>query len=259
MGSARARPSYVGLLAGKWATRVIVISNGLRDYYAARGVSASRLRTEHDAIDLDRFTNLPARQEARDTLGIPHGRFIIEYLGKFRTMGETKGVEGIIRAVGMARAVHPRAFLLLVGLNEDERADAERAVQDAGLADGDCMLVSHIPFARVPLYLRAADALVMNYPDQPHYARMMSPLKVFEYMASGVPLVTSDLPTLREVLSERTAVFVRPDDVPALAAGIERLITDPALAEAIARDAFHEVSTHTWKARTERILEGLGA
>jgi glycosyltransferase involved in cell wall biosynthesis len=83
-----------------------------------------------------------------------------------------------------------------------------------------------------------------------------SPLKLFEYMAAGVPVVASDLPALREVLRDgENAVLVAPDDPGALAQGIRRVLEDKPLADRLAAQARRDAQAHTWTARAQAILE----
>ena len=91
-------------------------------------------------------------------------------------------------------------------------------------------------------------------------ARYTSPLKVFEAFACGLPLVASDLPSLRELLEhERDAVLVAPDDAQALAEGIERLLGDEALRADIAQRLRARAEACTWDARARRILAAFGS
>jgi glycosyltransferase involved in cell wall biosynthesis len=88
-------------------------------------------------------------------------------------------------------------------------------------------------------------------------ARWTSPMKVFEYMASGRPIVISDLPVLREVLRpDVDALMVAPEDPDALIAALERLRDDPELGARLAASALERVrSEFTWELRARRILE----
>jgi len=75
-------------------------------------------------------------------------------------------------------------------------------------------------------------------------------------MAAGVPTVASDLPSLREVVTDGdNALLVPPDDPDALASAIRRLLVNPGLAERIRRTAFGQVQAYTWDARATRIIE----
>jgi glycosyltransferase involved in cell wall biosynthesis len=85
-------------------------------------------------------------------------------------------------------------------------------------------------------------------------AAYTSPLKLFEYMASGRPMVASDLPALREVLRpDANAVLVEAGDAGALAAGLARVLADAALAARLAAQAREDVRAWTWDRRAERI------
>jgi glycosyltransferase involved in cell wall biosynthesis len=116
------------------------------------------------------------------------------------------------------------------------------------------------PPSRVPLYLAAADVgAVPNRSAPAISARYTSPLKVFEAFAAGLPLVASDLPSMRELLEhERDALLVAPDDPQALADGIERLLADDGLRAAMSRRLRGRAEACTWDARARRILAAFG-
>lgn len=82
-----------------------------------------------------------------------------------------------------------------------------------------------------------------------------SPLKLFEYMASGKPIIASDLPSSREVLTENMAHFFRPDDPESLTNTINEVITNISEADKRARQAFVEVAQYSWASRAQKIVE----
>jgi len=90
-------------------------------------------------------------------------------------------------------------------------------------------------------------------------ARWISPIKIFEYMASRKPVVASDLPVLREVLSDGVnALLVQPDDPEAWVGAIQRLGKDDRLREALADRAYQDLATHyTWEQRAASVLQGI--
>ena len=108
--------------------------------------------------------------------------------------------------------------------------------------------------SRVPELLRQADVLVLPNPASAIATRYTSPLKLFEYMAAGRPIVSSDLPSIREILSDHVnAVLVPPGDVAALTHGIEQLLGDPTLANRLAHAALQDVPKYSWQRRAERL------
>ena len=77
------------------------------------------------------------------------------------------------------------------------------------------------------------------------------------HMAAGRAIVTSDLPVIREVLNEKSAVFCEPDDIRKWKVGIEGLLADESRRVRLGKQALQEVGGYTWLARAEKILGGL--
>ena len=99
----------------------------------------------------------------------------------------------------------------------------------------------------------------MPHTATPVSERYASPLKLFEYMALGKPIVASDLSAVREVLRDgETACLVKASDSTSLASGITKVLEHPDLAEQIARRAFDAAASFTWARRAERLDVLLG-
>ena len=131
---------------------------------------------------------------------------------------------------------------------EEYREQARRA--------GNVTLTGFVPPARVPEYLAAADILVMPTTPDLAYAAFTSPLKLFEYMASGRPVVASDIPVIREVLEPGVnALLYPPRDADALATAALRLVHEPGLSAVLAEQAWADVQQYGWQRRAQRILD----
>ena len=78
---------------------------------------------------------------------------------------------------------------------------------------------------------------------------------MFEYMASGTPIVASDLPSIREILNEDNALLVEPDNPRALAGVIKKVFQNRESVEKISEQAYQNVQDYTWQKRAERILD----
>jgi glycosyltransferase involved in cell wall biosynthesis len=107
----------------------------------------------------------------------------------------------------------------------------------------------------VPAYLWAADVLAMPYTSRTPTVRYMSPLKMFEYMAAGRPIVATDFPVVREVLRDgQTALLVQPDSSQALREVLQRALSDPSLQQRLAGAAREAAKAYSWERRAQRIL-----
>ena len=82
-------------------------------------------------------------------------------------------------------------------------------------------------------------------------------MKLFEYMASGRPILAPDLPSTREVVNDQSAVLVDPDDPSAYIDGLKKILSNHEFAQQIAQCALHEVESFTWDKRARNIIHFL--
>jgi glycosyltransferase involved in cell wall biosynthesis len=117
-----------------------------------------------------------------------------------------------------------------------------------------------VPHGKVHEELERADCLVLPNQRTVRSGFFTSPMKLFEYMASGVPIVATDLPAINEILRhEENALLVEPDRPEALAAGIRRVLEDGALGQRLAARALEDVASYSWASRARQLAEFLGA
>ena len=151
---------------------------------------------------------------------------------------------------------HPDARLVLVGDGAARQTMMQRAAE-LGLADA-ARFTGLVPHDQVPRLLAAADVAVVPYPPM-ETDLWLSPLKLFEYMASGMAIIASAVGQLTEVVQDgRNGLLVPPGDVPAMAAALQRLIVDPTLRSRLGRQAREDAKRkHSWEhylSRLERLL-----
>jgi len=247
--------------AGTWIQRqvvrrvgtVITVTARLRDDLIKRGADPARTLTAHDGIRAGRFADLPDQAAARAQLDWPAEACIVGYVGRLQTMAMDKGVGTLIEALKDVDG----ATLALVGGPDDTAEEFHQHWLKLGLPESRFINAGQVAPERVALYLRALDVCAMPFPWTEHFAYYASPMKLFEYMASGRAIVASDLPSTVEVVQhEQTALLYPPGDAPALGAAIARLRDDPALRERLGSAAAREVMAHyTWTARAKAILQ----
>lgn len=245
----RLRLRWLGRAAAA-ARGIVAISGGVRDDLVAAGVPGAKIVVEHDAVATRRLAEPPERAAARERLGLDADAFVVVYTGGLLPW---KGVDLVVDA---ARELADLTFAIAGGTDADVARLRQRA---RGLEN--VRIDGFQPPARVADYLAAGDVGVVPNRSRPAIsARYTSPLKVFESLAAGMPLVCSDLPSLRDILApDREAVFVAADDARALAAGIRRLAGDDGLRAALAAAGRERAREHTWDARARRLCDWMGA
>lgn len=219
------------------------------------GVAPRRPLVLHDAAR-DGISPLPRdqRRTALARLGIADAGPWALVCGYFGQLYPGRGIEVIEAAARM----RPHFLFLVFGGND---ADIE-ARRQAG-PPPNLRFMGHVPHPVAQAAMGSVDALLMPYQRQVSIgvaahdtARWMSPMKMFEYMATGVPVVSSDLPVLREVLVDgENSLLAPPDDADAWAACLDALHADPARAAAIGLRAHDDYrAAHTWTRRAEALL-----
>lgn len=178
-----------------------------------------------NGVDLDRYANLPAAEEARKKLGLPE-RTTASYTGHFYA---GRGLEILYH---LAESF-PQVQFLWVGGRETELANVRIDLEKRRITN--VVLTGFIDNKNLPLYQAASEVLLMPYERSiagssgGNSADICSPMKMFEYMAAGRVILTSDLPVIREVLDDTIAVFCQPEDKTAWQEAFARILRTPAM------------------------------
>jgi hypothetical protein len=239
-----------------WVTTVVISHALVRHLREHHGAAPARPIVLHDAAPAG-MCREPSRdrRQALASFGLPRLDAWPLVCGYFGHLYPGRGID-VIQAVAAARP----AFLFVVFGG----TDADVARHRAANARANLVFAGYVPHTVARKAMAAVDALLMPYQASVSIgvaghdtAGWMSPMKMFEYLGSGVPIVSSDLPALREVLSDgRNALLVPPDDPAAWAAAIDRLATDAELGARLGQQGHEDYRAHyTWDARGRRLLE----
>ncbi|MGC8952715.1 glycosyltransferase [Chloroflexus sp.] len=220
------------------------------------GADANRIRVIPCGVDLRRFQ--PGdRMQARAALGITPDAIMLVCVGRMEPL---KGMDALILAAARLLAQHPewkeRLQVVLVG--GDDETQPERWNSEQRRLDGlrrELGITAQVQFAgaqpqeRLPLYYTAAD--VVAAPS--HYESFG--LAALEALACGAAVVASNVGGLALTIEDRrSGLLVPPDDDAALAAQIERILTDAALAARLRSGAVQRAAEYGWPAVARRII-----
>lgn len=204
-----------------------------------------------NGVELERFASLPDPEAGRRFLGLRAAPTVL-------CAGHLYAGRGADLFLALARWT-PSASFVWVGGRQADVEEWKRKAADLP----NVTFTGFVPNRDLPNYLAAADVLLMPYArsilgssGDASSASVASPMKMFEYMAAGRAILTSDLPVIREVLDEHNAVFCPPEDIRAWHAALTDLLAEPRLRAALATQARREVEQYTWLVRARNILAG---
>lgn len=235
------------------AHKIITITQELKNLLVKNGVEADKILVAPDAVDLAAWSAISGnKEELRIELELPGmDSCLIGYVGRFKTLGMEKGIKTMIEALSL---LDKETKMVFVGGEESEIKEYKILANRFNVLL-QCIFISYQPYSKVIKYTKAMDTLVIPFPNIRHYAFYASPLKLFEYMASGRPIIASDLPALREILNDKNALFFKPDDANDLARVIKMLISSRTLGLHLSQQATADVKQYTWRNRADKILE----
>ena len=227
----------------------VTITRGLANDLETRFGTRAHLAIVPDGVRLQAGSSGPARDIPRSS-----DRPLVVYAGHLYAW---KGVDVLLEALVEV----PEADGLIVGghAQEPDLARVRALADKLGIASR-VRFTGLVDPPDVRALLSQASVLVLPNPPSAISTRFTSPLKLFEYMAARRPIVATDLPAMREVLTPDVhAIFVVPGSAPALSAGIRRVLSDPELAVRLSETAVTAVLDYTWDRRAERLEALLGS
>lgn len=220
----------------------VVISEGLKNLLREEGIPEERICIAPDGYEDTEFVTLPSRVEARKRLGLPLDQCLIVYAGQLLPW---KGVDGLAHVF---HKLPDSCQLIFVG---GQPEDIERIKKQITFPAEHVRFIGQVKHAEIPLWLSAADAGFLptsgKYPIGRYFT---SPLKLFEYLAAGLPILASNLPSAKEILDESCALFFEADSGENFLTTLQRFcsLTEKERGDMRLR-AHHKANRYSWGER----------
>ena len=236
------------------ADHVVTVSKTLSRWAVRSGVSPERVVVMSNAVDPQRFAVASASDERagiKRQLGIPDDSGpVIGFVG---TLKDWHDVPTLIHAAAKLKEDHVKAHVLIVG-DGPRRAELEGLAAEVGLSDSTTF-TGAVEHDAVPSLLGAMDVAVAPYPALDDF--YFSPLKLFEYMAAGIPAIASRVGDIPATIHEgETGWLYTPGDALDLAGALGAVISAPEQAAAIAQRGRNFVrSEHTWLGNARKVCD----
>jgi glycosyltransferase involved in cell wall biosynthesis len=237
---------------------IVVITENLKLRLIKNKIPSYKILVSPDAVNLNRFQKNLSVTVARNNLGIFENNPIIGFIGRFLTNGNEKGIPEIIKASKFVLNKFPDVKFYFVGGPLERIHLYESLINKYGLPRHSFIFLGNQHVSQVPTFMWACDLLLMPHPWSDFFAYNVSPLKMFEYMASRRPIIASNLPSIREILiHNKNALLIQPGDYHELSESIILLLENRKFANYIIDNSFNDVQNYTWDKRAYLILKFL--
>lgn len=221
--------------------KTVVISEGIHESYIKYGVPTEQILVAHDGIDESFFGAVETKEQARARLGISAGEKVAMYIGGF---DEWKGIETFLKASELSLEV------LFVAIGGDQKQINNFANQYTKV-----LFLGSRPYAELKDNQQAADILVIpNSATSALSEKYTSPLKLFAHLASGIPIIASNIPSITNVTGHDTVTLCIPDNSQSLNNTTEEVFSDYENKTHQAQAIKAQSIRYTWTNRATQIL-----
>ena len=230
------------------ADKAFCVSEPLKSHFVDRGIPAGHIEVIPNAADVSRFFPGDLNITLREKYQL-NAELIIGFVGSFHYWHGVKQLQMLIQIL-LTR--YKQVAFLLIGKGGPVRSELERFIQTSAFADRIRMLDS-IDHDEIPSHIRAMDIVLAPYPDLPFF--YYSPVKIFEYMACGKPVVASGLGQINDLIQhQKTGMLCRPGQIDDFIENTSLLIKKPAMRKSIGKAAAAFIRmNHTWMHRANQL------
>jgi len=222
---------------------LVCISEALKSELIINGYK-NNILVGHDGVDLNLFNIKVNKKSIHLKYDLNTNKPIVTHIGSIRYG------RGFNTIIDTAKKMTNIEFVFVCGHDADFEIIEKVKTQKIP----NVKMLDFLPNSEIPNILKSSDILLMAYTKKLNTLQFTSPLKMFEYMASNVPIISSDIPVLREVLNENNALLIPPSDPVALQNGINMLLTTKESANALARQAYKDVKGYSWRKRAKKVI-----
>lgn len=235
----------------KYADICIAISDGIKhDLVDIFDFDEKNIHVFANSINPEEFMFDSLNKDfIKSKFKIPLNKKILTYTGSFL---DWKGVDILAEAINQCKRTD--IFFLLVG-GEGKSFSAIKNSLSEKINSGLSMVLPKQQISIVRELLAISDIAFLPNRSMKESIRYTSPIKLFEYLASGLPVISSDLPSIRSIISEENGYFFQPDTPHSLVKTIEQALSDRENWSNISKRNLALVEENSWENRAKSIID----
>jgi len=221
------------------------IKQDLKDKFQIKNI-----KTLPDGVNLDFFQKIEAEKDLKQKYGIKENEKIVIYTWSFK---DWKWVDTLIHSAKFVQ--HDNVKILIVGGKDKEIAEKQKMAKRLWISD-KIIFQWFLPQREIVKLLKISNIWVIPNNKTLIWEKYTSPLKVFEYMACWLPIIASNLPSMKEVLKQnQNALFFESENPQELAHKINYLIKNEYLMQSMWKNNKDIINQYSWQSRAQKIFD----
>ncbi|HNV97636.1 MAG TPA: glycosyltransferase family 4 protein, partial [bacterium] len=218
-------------------------SNGTADHHIKNGLN--NVMVCHNGVDLEKFSINFDKSYCKKKIGFSDDDTLVMYVGH---LYDWKGADILAKS---ADFIEEKIKIVFVGGSDVDIYEYKKKYNKKNI-----IFVGKKKHEEIPCYLRAADILVLpNIPISEESVKFTSPIKMFEYMSSGTPIIASNLPSIKEILNKDNSILFNPGNERELSEKIIFCLKNKDIVNKISQKALSDVQNYSWLDRAKKIIE----
>ena len=246
---------YLGNIVSRKADAVIAVTKGIKDNLIDHGVNENRIRVIENGANTELFKptkNDNTQKGIKNRLHINDSETVVLFVGY---LAPWQGVECLLHAVPLIVEENPKTKFLIVG--DGIMKEKLKSLTKELNIRRSVIFTGTVPYESVPEYMNLSDICVAPFIRRRNESIGLSPLKIYEYLACGKPVVGSDIRGVGTLLdSSNSGIPVIPDAHGELARAIIRLLNDKQLRKQMGKNGREiVVNNHSWEITAKKTIE----
>jgi glycosyltransferase involved in cell wall biosynthesis len=174
-----------------------------------------------------------------------------KYIGYIGSLNAHKGVENILKAAAVSKV---KPDVLIIGGKSNNEIDKFRLLVEKTYDKDKVKITGWLNKVEMKKYINQIKIGVIPLHDTFFNRHLTSPLKLFDFYSYGIPVISSDLPTMRELVDEnKTGLFFKSDDIESLAGQIDFLFKNDEVYNEMSNNVLEKAGHFLWETRAEKI------
>jgi len=224
------------------------ISRALKDYYIEEyHFNSNKILDYHDGVFIEKYNKYRdiSKNDLRENLGLAQDKTIIMHTGSLYKGNDAKLFKTVVDNF-------KEILFVQVGGNKSDISKYKEFYK----SNKNIVFIGHQSHEDIIKYQMSADLLFYALTKSNNLWKFTSPLKLFEYMATGIPILGSNIGSVGEVLTSKNAIIFHPEDNKSIIDGVRYFLENKKKCEILAQNALKDIeSKYTWEKRVENILE----